>query len=115
MTHSHDSYHTTNTNTCFLCTPLCIIDFFCALLCACVFCALLFLIGTALLFLIGTVALYRGLLDWFEVDLGFTELLFIQIDLCVVCVFCALLCGCFVDASFVHSAQRTLVVWRVCA
>jgi len=29
----------------------------------------------------------QGLLDWFEVDLGFTELLFIQIDLCVVCVF----------------------------
>jgi len=27
------------------------------------------------------------LLDWFEVDLGFTELLFIQIDLCVMCVF----------------------------
>jgi len=25
------------------------------------------------------------LLDWFEVDLGFTELLFIQIDLCVIC------------------------------
>jgi len=32
----------------------------------------------------GTV---QGLLDWFEVDLGFTELLFIQIDLCVMCVF----------------------------
>jgi len=29
----------------------------------------------------------QGLLDWFEVDLGFTELLFIQIDLCVLCVF----------------------------
>jgi len=29
----------------------------------------------------------QGLLDWFEVDLGFTELLFIQIDLCVMCVF----------------------------
>ena len=27
----------------------------------------------------------QGLLDWFEVDLGFTELLFIQIDLCVMC------------------------------
>jgi len=27
------------------------------------------------------------LLDWFEVDLGFTELSFIQIDLCVLCVF----------------------------
>ena len=29
----------------------------------------------------------QGLLDWFEVDLGFTELLLIQIDLCVMCVF----------------------------
>ena len=29
----------------------------------------------------------QGLLDWFEVDLGFTELSFIQIDLCVLCVF----------------------------
>ena len=28
-----------------------------------------------------------GLLDWFEVELGFTELSFIQIDLCVLCVF----------------------------
>ena len=30
---------------------------------------------------------YCSLLDWFEVDLGFTELSFIQIDLCVLCVF----------------------------
>jgi len=29
----------------------------------------------------------QGLLDWFEVDLGFTKLLFIQTDLCVMCVF----------------------------
>ena len=35
----------------------------------------------------GTVALYRVLLDWFEVDLGFPELSFIQIDLCILCVF----------------------------
>ena len=28
----------------------------------------------------------HGLLDWFEVDLGFTELSFIQIDLCVMVV-----------------------------
>jgi len=33
----------------------------------------------------------QNLLDWFEVDLGFTELSFIQIDLCVLCVFCSLL------------------------
>ena len=29
----------------------------------------------------------NGSLDWFEVDLGFTDLTFIQIDLCVLCVF----------------------------
>jgi len=28
----------------------------------------------------------QGLLDWFEVDLGFTELLFIQINLCVMLI-----------------------------
>ena len=27
----------------------------------------------------------QGLLDWLEGDLGFTELLFVQIDLCVMC------------------------------
>ena len=27
----------------------------------------------------------QGLLDWFEVDVGFTERLFIQIGLCVMC------------------------------
>ena len=34
-------------------------------------------------FLDGYCSTVQGLLDWFEVDLGFTELLFIQIDLCV--------------------------------
>ena len=29
--------------------------------------------------LVGTEALYRDLLDWFEVDLGFTKLFLIQI------------------------------------
>jgi len=29
----------------------------------------------------------QGLLDWAEVDLGFTELLFIQIGLCVMCMY----------------------------
>ena len=37
-------------------------------------------------FLDGDCSTVQGLLDWFEVDLGFTELLFIQIDLCVMCV-----------------------------
>ena len=35
----------------------------------------------------GYCSTVQGLLDWYEVDLGFTELLFIQIDLCVMCVF----------------------------
>ena len=39
------------------------------------------------MFLDGYCSTVQGLLDWFEVDLGFTELLFIQIDLCVTCVF----------------------------
>ena len=41
-------------------------------------------------FLDGYCSTVQGLLDWFEVDLGCTELSFIQIDLCVVC-FCSLL------------------------
>jgi len=35
----------------------------------------------------GYCSTVQGLLDWVEVDLGFTELSFIQIDLCVLCVF----------------------------
>jgi len=35
------------------------------------------------IFIDGYCSTVQGLLDWFEVDLGFTELLFIQIDLCV--------------------------------
>jgi len=35
----------------------------------------------------GYCSTVQGLLDWFEVDLGLNELLFIQIDLCVMCVF----------------------------
>jgi len=38
-------------------------------------------------FLDGYCSTAQGLLDWFEVDLGFTELSFIQIDLCVLCDF----------------------------
>jgi len=34
----------------------------------------------------GYCSTVQGSLDWFEVDLGFTELLFIQIDLRVLCV-----------------------------
>ena len=35
----------------------------------------------------GYCSTVQGLLDWFEADLGFTELSFIQIGLCVLCVF----------------------------
>jgi len=38
-------------------------------------------------FLDGYCSTVQGLLECVEVDLGFTELLFIQIDLCVMCVF----------------------------
>ena len=34
-------------------------------------------------FLDGYCSIVQGLLDWFELDLGFTELSFIQIGLCV--------------------------------
>ena len=42
----------------------------------------------------------HGFLDWFEVDLGFTELFLIQTDLCVMCVFLDGYCStvkCFLD------------------
>ena len=35
----------------------------------------------------GHCSTVQVLLDWFKIDLGFTELSFIQIDLCVLCVF----------------------------
>jgi len=37
-------------------------------------------------FLDGYCSAIQGLLDWFEVDSGFTKLLFIRTGLCVVCV-----------------------------
>ena len=48
-----------------------------------------FLIGASALFFFvdGYCSTVQGSLDWFEVDLGFTELSFIQIDLCVLCFF----------------------------
>jgi len=39
-----------------------------------------------LFFFDGYCSTVQGLLDWFEVDFGFTELSYIQID-CVFCVF----------------------------
>ena len=43
-------------------------------------------ISRAFSFLDGYCSTVQGVLTWFEVDLGFTELLFIQIGLCFVCV-----------------------------
>ena len=72
----------------------------------------------------GYCSTVQGLLDWSEVDLGFTELLFIQIGLCVMCVFVlyspvSLRCAiedvesstfvCFVDkdkGSFVYKTDK---------
>ena len=64
-------------------------------------------------FLDGYCSTVQGLLDWFEVDLGFTELLFIQIDLCVLCVFvlysCVSLSSCpFLD--ILHCLPRAVGV-----
>jgi len=52
----------------------------CAYVCVCAF-------RSALPSLDGYCSTVQGLLDWFEVDLEFTELLFIQIDLCALYVF----------------------------
>jgi len=64
-------------------------------------------------FLDGYCITVQGLLDWLEVDLGFTELLFIQIDLSVMCVFVLysslLLFSCpFLD--ILHCLPRTVGV-----
>jgi len=47
------------------------------------------------IFLDGYCSTVQGLLDWCELDWGFTELLFIQIGLCVLCVFDPLTLFCF--------------------
>ena len=61
----------------------------------------------------GYCSTVQGLLDWFEVDLGFTELSFIQIDFCVLCVFvlysCVSLSSCpFLD--ILHCLSRAVGV-----
>jgi len=52
-------------------------------ICACLFVCITYVCT----FFDGYCSTVQGLLDWFEVDLGFTKLSFIQIDLCVLCVF----------------------------
>jgi len=53
----------------------------------------------------GYCSTVQGLLDWFAVDLGFTELLIVQIDLCV--------CGSSPTCAYVVSVCLCLV-WCVC-
>ena len=58
----------------------------------------------------GYCSTVQGFLDWFEVDLGFTELLFIQIDLCVMCVFMHTLCLCLLSGLCVCGGERTRLI-----
>jgi len=53
----------------------------------CVSCVCVCIVYKLCTFLDGYCSTVQGLLDWFEVNLGFTELLFVQIDLCVMCGF----------------------------
>ena len=59
--------------------------------CVAVCCSVLQRVAVHCTFLDGYCSTVQGLLDLFEVDLGFTKLSFIQIDLCVLCVFVRLL------------------------
>ena len=59
-------------------------------------------------FLDGYCSTVQGLLDWFEVDLGFTELLFIQIDLCVMYYDCHVIMYCAYD---VYSTYTLFTVY----
>jgi len=61
----------------------------------------------------GYCSTVQGLLDWFEVDFGFTKLLSIQIDLCVMCVFVlypplSLSCCPFWDILGVTPREKTI-------
>jgi len=67
---------------CAMCVYVCVCVCVCVCACACV-CVYI----RSLRFLDWYCSTVQGLLDWFEVDLGFTEFLFIQIDLCVICVY----------------------------
>ena len=71
-------------------------------------------------FLDGYCSTVQGLLDWLEVDLGFTNLLFIQIDLCVLCAFvlkCNALDKCNAQSWQCNAVQCTWQVpstWQCC-
>ena len=61
----------------------------------------------------GYCSTVQGLLDWFEVDLGFTELSFIQIDLCVLCVFVLYSRVSLSSSPLVTFAKRHSSLWCV--
>ena len=63
-------------------------------------------------FLDGYCSTVQGLLDWFEVDLGFIYFaLFIQIDLCTVCllIFCSNLLSNLDPICFVRICERNVL------
>ena len=71
---------------------------FCVLYCIyCIYC-----IYFIFIFLDGYCSTVQGLLDWFEVDLVFTELSFIQIDLCVLCVLYCIHCICCIYCMCIY-------------
>jgi len=61
----------------------------------------------------GYCSTVHGLLDWFEVDWGFTKLSFIQIGLCVLCVFVRysrVSLSSFPFLNILHCLPRAVVV-----
>jgi len=72
------------------------------------------LLSRANITLDGYCSTVQGLLDWFEVDLGFTELLFIQIHVCVMCgvIDVCVMCG-FVLLSRAQTKLTAAQVERV--
>jgi len=63
-------------------------------------------------FLDGYCSTVQGLLDWFEVELGFTELSFIQIDLCVLCVFVLYSCVSLSSCPFWKFCTASPARWE---
>ena len=59
----------------------------------------------------GYCSTVQGLLDWFEVDLGFTEHLFIQIDLCATSSLCnSHLISSLSYSHFISSLKHLLLI-----
>jgi len=62
----------------------------------------------------GYCSTVQDLLDWFEVDLGFTELSFIQIDLCVTWLVSTRRGPCLCVTTYVWQLCVTTYVWQLC-